>query len=94
MSEHGTQGQETPQVSESVTLGLSGLGGLGITIMIVAAGVGVIDPSIDSDLIGFWVVMGLFMLIGAIVAWFFVVQPHKNFDDINQPLVEEHHGDH
>jgi len=82
---------ETTDNNNGLLIGISMIGGAGITVMMVAAGVGVIDPNIDDQMIGLLLLTGLVAVIGACVAWFAVVQPHKNFDDINQPLYHGHH---
>jgi hypothetical protein len=67
--------------------------GLGVTLMIVALGVGVIQSaSSDTNSIGMLFVAGLILFVLGSVAWYGVVQPQKHFDDINQPLEDEHHG--
>lgn len=81
------------QPDPSILSGLSYLGGAGLTVAVIALGVGVADPNVDSNLIGLLVLAGVAALITAIIAWYFVVQPQKNFDDINKPLEDDHgHG--
>lgn len=65
-----------------VTLGLAVLAGLGMTLMIVAGGVGVIT----GQGVGLWFALGAAMLIGGGLAWVAVERPFTHFDDINQPL--------
>jgi hypothetical protein len=73
--------------------GLSMLAGSGLIIMILALGIGVLTPGMDSGSIGFFLILGLVLLISGIVGWFSVVRPHTHFDDINEPLAEAHsHG--
>lgn len=69
------------------------VGGLGMTLTLVAAGLGVIDANADADAIGLAVLVGLVTTLGAILAWFFYVQPHKDFDDITVPMYHGHHHD-
>lgn len=89
-----TETTETKQPSQAMQVGLSMLGGLGITIMVVAAAMGVIGgESANADQIGFWVVLGLAMLVTAIIAWAAIVRPFENFDDINEPQYHGHHHD-
>lgn len=76
----------------SLTLGLSLLGGLGVTLMIVAGGVGVIGG--DANTIGLLFVSGLALFITGALAWAGVVQPWAHFDDINIPAPDEHHTAH
>lgn len=76
-----------------IVWGVSLVAGLGVTLMIVALGVGVIGGSTaDSNSIGLLFVAGLILFILGAGAWFGVVQPQKSFDDINQPAEDEHHG--
>ena len=71
------------------------VGGLGITLIIVAVTAGAINGEIaNSSLISLAVISGFGLLILAIGGWFSAVQPHKNFDDINIPLEAEPHHDH
>jgi ABC-type nickel/cobalt efflux system permease component RcnA len=82
--------KETKEQEELLLRWLSALGGGGIVVMMIAASVGVINPDVDSGLIGLVVLVGAAALLMAIGAWTIVVQPHKNFDDINQPLYGGH----
>lgn len=86
-TEHSNNQLNNPQV----LTGLAMIGGLGLTVMIVAFGYGVVDSSADSGLIGMALVAGGLLVLGASVAWFFVVEPHKHFDDINKPMYHGHH---
>lgn len=71
------------------------VGGLGITLMIVAATIGVIGgtelDAASTNLIGLAIVAGLLLLITAIGFWMGLVRPFANFDDINVPAEPEHH---
>lgn len=90
-----TETSEPNQVSPSLQIGLSMLGGLGITIMIVAGAIGAIaGANADAAQIGFLLILGAAMLISAIVAWAAIVRPFENFDDINVPLYHGHHEEH
>ncbi len=67
--------------------------GLGVTLMIVALGIGVgQSASGDNNSVGMLFAAGLVLFILGAVAWFAVVQPQKHFDDINKPAEDEHHG--
>ena len=86
--------QETPTTEESnetILSILAMLGGLGIVMMVVAAGIGVMWQNADSGLIGLFVMAGAGFLIAAVGGWVIVVRPHESFDDINQPLYHGHH---
>lgn len=89
---HETQ-EEQPQVSQGLVVGLSMLGGIGITLMVGAAAVGVVNAEADAGQIGIIVLLGAGLLVMAIAGWVAAVQPHKHFDDINVPQYTGHHGD-
>ncbi|MBC7869767.1 MAG: hypothetical protein H7Y09_02920 [Chitinophagaceae bacterium] len=76
----------------SLTLGLAMICGLGVTLMIVALGIGVIGANAASSTIGLLFVGGLALFVVGAIAWGGVVQPWTHFDDINVPAVDEHHG--
>ncbi len=82
---------EDKQPNPQIISGLAMTGGAGITLAMLALSIGVIDPTADSRVIGLAVLAGVLALTSAIVAWFFVVQPHKHFDDINVPQYTGHH---
>ena len=71
------------------------VGGFGITIMILAATIGVIGgtelDAASTNLVGLTNVAGLLLLIVAIGFWVGLVRPFENFDDINVPTEPEHH---
>ncbi len=80
----------TENQSQALSLGLAFCGGIGITLMILAAGFGVVQgENVDSNAIGLIFMAGLGMLIVGVIAWFAIVQPQKHFDDIN---VAQYHG--
>lgn len=84
--------QTTVETSNETALSiLAMLGGLGITLMVVAAGVGVVWENADSGLIGLIVMAGAGFLAIAIAGWVIIVRPHENFDDINEPMYHGHH---
>lgn len=94
-----TETTNTPQ-NQQLTVSLALVGGAGITVIVIAFFIGVVDTTANSSVIGLAILAGLLALAGAIIAWFAVVQPHKHFDDINVPLyhghdhhAEEHHDD-
>lgn len=70
------------------------IGGLGLTLIVISLGFGVVGgEDANSNLVGLGVLSGALILLTAIIAWLGVVQPHKHFDDINQPLEDDHgHG--
>lgn len=83
--------QETQQPNEGLLTGLSMIGGIGITLIVVALAYGVVIETADSGLIGMLVLGGFGALVIAIGGWVAVTQPHRNFDDINQPMYHGHH---
>ncbi len=82
------------QYNPNLLTGLALVGGIGITAIMIALGVGVIQgEAADSTSIGLLILAGFVALAFAIGGWLIYVQPHTHFDDINQPLVEDHHGE-
>jgi len=76
-----------------VSIGLAFCAGLGLTLMIVALGLGVINgEAANANGLGVFFAAGLVMLIGGIGGWLGVVRPFQNFDDINQPAEDDHHA--
>lgn len=77
-----------------LTVSLALMAGLGVTLMMVAAGIGVIQgESADSELVGLLFAGGIGLFIVGVVAWAGVVRPWENFDDINEPHYHGHHHD-
>lgn len=78
----------------SITMGFALLAGAGVTLMIVALGIGVIQgTAADGGLIGLLFGGGLLALLAGAIAWYGVVRPDTHFDDINVPLDTGHgHG--
>lgn len=84
--------QETKAaVSQNVLYGLAMIGGLGMTLMIVAAGIGVVLPDVDSSLVALIVVLGFGLMIASVGGWVIAVRPHEHFDDITVPQYHGHH---
>jgi len=84
----GTSPKFTP-----VTMGLAMVAGLGLTLMVVALGIGTIQGAeADANAIGLFFAAGLGLMVTGIVGWIAVVQPYKHFDDINVPMDSGHHG--
>jgi ABC-type nickel/cobalt efflux system permease component RcnA len=82
---------ETTKASESTLTILAMLGGLGIVAMVVAAGIGVVLPEIDSGLVSLIVLAGAGFLVTSIGGWVIATRPYENFDDIT---VAQYHGHH
>jgi 4-amino-4-deoxy-L-arabinose transferase-like glycosyltransferase len=74
---------------------LAMVGGLGMTLMMTAAMLGVIYGSgLGADSthsLGLMLVSGLLLLVVAIGFWLGWVRPFERFDDINVPAEPEHH---
>ena len=71
-----------------LTWWLAALAGPGMSLMIVAAAIGVITGQSVSILFA----LGTLMLIGGGAAWIGVTRPFEHFDDINEPIDGGHHG--
>ena len=83
------------QPSRLILYGLAMVGGLGMTLMIAGASIGVVfgadlDPQSTHGL-GLLIVVGLLLLALAIGFWLGWVRPFQRFDDINIPAEPEHH---
>ncbi len=82
----------TTQPQSPLAIGLAFCAGLGLTLMIVALGLGVIsDAETNVNGLGVFFAAGLVMLIGGIGGWLGVARPFQNFDDINLPAEDDHH---
>ncbi|MCY3782106.1 MAG: hypothetical protein OXG78_17460 [Chloroflexi bacterium] len=83
------------QPSRLTLYGLAMVGGVGMTLMILGASVGVIyGAALDAQAthsLGLTIVMGLLLLVLAIGFWLGWVRPFERFDDINVPGEPEHH---
>lgn len=83
---------ERQQPSHNTLINLALVGGLGIVIIMVALFIGAIEAtSMNTVAFQGTLFLGFALVIIACVAWFGLVQPHKNFDDIN---VAQYHGHH
>jgi hypothetical protein len=90
-TESGTdQGRDTGQ--NALTLGLAMIAGLGLTLMVVAAGYGVIGgENADDGAMALLFASGVVLFVAGVGAWLGVFRPWERFDDINQP---HYFGDH
>jgi len=79
-------------------VGVSLIAGLGLVLMITALAVGATQGvDADTNMIAMLFIGGLLLLIIGVGAWFTITQPHRHFDDINQPAPSDHahgHDDH
>ena len=92
----GENSKETATQPSRLTLySLAMVGGLGLTLMLLAAMIGVIyGAKLDAESthsLGLLLVSGLLLLIVAIGFWLGWVRPFERFDDINVPAEPEHH---
>lgn len=82
----------TKHTKNPLVLGFGLTAGLGIILMIVALAFGVsAGAEADNSLISLLFVGGVALFVLGLAAWFFVVQPHKHFDNIDVPAEAEHH---
>lgn len=69
---------------QPIPFGLSLAAGGGLTLMIIALGLGVVNAdAAESGGVGFLFIAGLLLLIAGVGAWLAVTRPFANFDDIN-----------
>jgi hypothetical protein len=91
---------DRPAPSRQLIIGLALIAGLGLTLMVIALGIGVVEGSnADGSSITILFAAGLALLVSGIIGWIAVVQPEKHFDDITipapaEPHGHEHHDDH
>lgn len=87
--------ERTERPSRLTLYGLAMLGGVGMTVMILGASVGVIyGAALSADethSLGLAIVVGLLLLLLATGLWLGWVRPFERFDDINVPAEAEHH---
>ena len=83
------------QPSKLTLYGLAMVGGLGMTLMMLGASIGVIyGAALDAETthsLGLMIVAGLLLMILAIGFWLGWARPFERFDDINIPAEPEHH---
>ena len=83
----------TKHTNNPLTFGLALAAGIGVILMILALAVGVIQgETADANALGLVIAGGLILLIVGVGGWVGVVQPYRNFDDINQPKDTGHHA--
>lgn len=85
---------KTTKTDNPLSFGMAMAGGIGITLMMVALGIGVTQgETADTGLIGVLFLGGLALLIFGVGAWVAVTRPFAHFDDITQPKDAGHgHG--
>ncbi|MBZ0304294.1 MAG: hypothetical protein K8J31_31450 [Anaerolineae bacterium] len=83
--------------SRTMQVGLAFVAGIGLTLMIVVAGIAVVSgETVDSSALNILFLLGVAMLVTGLAAWFGVVRPDTHFDDINVPMYHghDHHDAH
>ena len=69
--------------------------GAGLVLLIIALAFGVVQgTSANSTVVGLTFAAGLALLALGVGGWLVVVQPFRNFDDINIPQYTGHHEEH
>ena len=85
----------TSQPSRLTQYGLAMVGGIGMTMVLLGASIGVIyGAALDAGAthsLGLIIVIGLVLLALAIGLWLGWVRPFERFDDINVPADAEPH---
>lgn len=77
----------------SVTIGLAFCAGIGLTLMVIALGIGAIQgDAANLATVNITFAAGAVLLVSGIIGWFVIVQPQRHFDNINIALEEDHHG--
>ena len=80
--------------NNSITVALAAVTATGFILMALALAVGVIGGAeANENTIQQMFLGGLILFIVGVAVWGGVVQPWKNFDDINKPLYHGHHHD-
>ncbi len=83
---------DTNYSQKSIALGLAFVAGMGFILMMLALGWGVVGGTdANGDAVGLLLAIGAALFVGGLITWIAVVQPYKNFDDINVPMYTGHH---
>ena len=78
------------KTSNPPTFLLSLVAGTGVILIILALALGVIQADANSSVIGMAVAIGVTLMIIGIGGWVFLTRPFSHFDDINQPVEDDH----
>jgi len=85
----------TDPMKQPLSFGLALTAGAGLILMMLALGFGVVQgEAANGTAIGLSFAGGLALFVLGIGGWLAVVQPFKNFDDINQGQYTGHHDEH
>ncbi|MFN8528215.1 MAG: hypothetical protein U0670_06365 [Anaerolineae bacterium] len=82
------------KTSHPLTFGLSLATGIGVILMILALGFGVVQTDANGYVIGMVFAAGLIAFVTGAIAWVAITRPFTHFDDINQPLEDDHGHSH
>ncbi len=74
-------------------ISLAVVGGTGFIFMMVALGIGAAMGESATG-VGTLFSAGVALLLLGIIGWAGLTQPHKHFDDINEPHYTGHHEEH
>jgi ABC-type nickel/cobalt efflux system permease component RcnA len=81
------------KTAHPLTFGLSLVAGMGVTVIMLALGIGVVQADANPSVIGAAIWAGVALMAIGIGGWIAVTRPFAHFDDINQPLEADHgHG--
>jgi hypothetical protein len=84
---------KTTKTDNPLSFSMALVGGIGLTLMIIALGWGVVSGDTSTNGVGVLFLLGLVLLVIGVVAWVGVTRPFANFDDISKPLEDDHgHG--
>ncbi len=86
------------KTAHPLTFGLSLTAGTGIVLMITALALGVMHVAGENtSALGMIFALGVVLTVIGIGGWLSVTRPFTHFDDINQPVEDDHghaaHGD-
>lgn len=80
------------KTANPLTFGLAMAGGIGLTMMMLALGIGVArGDNADMGLISGLFIVGLLLFLTGVIGWVAAVRPFERFDDINVPQYHGHH---
>ncbi|MFW5692011.1 MAG: hypothetical protein ACOCX3_01530 [Chloroflexota bacterium] len=83
--------EETIDTRNSLTLSFAMLAGLGLTLMMVSAGIGVIQgEQADNSLLGLIFAAGVALMISGVVAWMGAARPWERFPSVTEGYYAEY----
>ncbi len=84
--------EDRKKLSNPLTLGMALAAGTGLVLMMIALGIGVVQPNAAGNAVGATFALGLVLFLLGVVAWAVVTRPFAHYDDINVPMDTGHHG--